>query len=1307
MSRSESPSLEPVMLIAQDAGVLPTQSEGGDVLLRRPAVAWAGDVGTEHHTPEEVDHLLWTFAIVLRRETEAEAAARNLKEQTEAAARNLKEQTEHQRASADGAAQAQAEPEQEQKRASADGAAQAQAEPEQEKQGKAKDPAEEFKTFVLQTCVKIAKAGLQLQVVRRTDTSKHKVILLVRCPEELFIPEFRKLVLRRWRQTGEGLTFRPIIDNDGDGVDDKDGQAGFRGGGLREVVNPTEADRIQLTALILSKEEDRGGCGFGNIEHRGPDDDPRVVSIFPLHNKEWIRRVTAEWKAAFSLRARAAHFRTDTWERMKRICGQVRSCCGGAPVEPDIYAGSVKDHEDSNEHNESARALIRAHRDGLAMGRAVLSRRASMAVHKLAKQLSRPRDVSTAHEQFLTSVCSQYGERFAFLFAFITCCSQSFVVLIYMTLGLSLATMVSKNWTFNLQVSGIVSILIPCVWGPAFLSRWDRMSFWYSNKWGSVGVTSIQAPNPFFRKKPVGQSDAIWVMKKGAVAALSLVAVIVALVAMCCMNLVIMELEVLVQTAPLCGSWFYETVWKDYIAAGGKNASTKINPFSGIVYVVPSCYGGYSEDPWELQVASDWPGTGQWLPRGLMVVCVGAIEGLLIGLVYTEVFTCLALKLVHMHNKPTIQEHEACVINYTYPFELVGFMAYFWVLAFLFIPSANYLQSWLATHEDGVRVPFITTVNMTDVGVVTTEQSLTPTRMIDIWMDDKRFKNQVGPMLLLPALVGLQVPMLFEYLLPAMCVSWQRANRQTQADELRSFATEDSRYGKRCRRCWRWWCTAKCCCSLCRMCRCCVLMCNCCMCDKDRGTSRNLPDPALPDCDDEQLATAITEAIQKFGNDKSLPELQRVVVTCHPQSHEQNDEHILQQQQQQQQERAQQRQDQDGKPADYPGAENTDAKFGILQLHSADDIIVESMLDPLDLPNEYRKVCIIVVLVCMWTGVQSLIPLIGWIVLLIRFKFNFIRLVTYAKRPVPSTPNSSDMTGGYRPWLEGQIFLSTAVTSLLFCLSTGQLEAWWALYDPDQCRPPTLNETRWKFPGCDLLFPKHAGSFRSADQLYDEASSVGALETVDNSIAAPNTSCWQPPIPELNTDCPFAQDNLEEWREKSSRTPEQALHRVVCFVILENVQVILLYAMIKWKQSHNFNIQEKWRLARLAQHSLIADQLFPPETSDKVFSVVGASRVATKFAKKVTTMRSEASATGIRVSACPSARLPVCPFIWLRCCARLPFTPCPGAQEVQNGHQPRARTRLREGSIRGRQWKLHPEKWSRHAAHPWCVGCLQ
>ena len=72
----------------------------------------------------------------------------------------------------------------------------------------------------------------------RTETSKHKVILLVRLPEQRFMEEYRKLVLRRWKQTGEGVTFRPIVDADGDGVVDPDDNC-------VDVSNPDQDDADQ------------------------------------------------------------------------------------------------------------------------------------------------------------------------------------------------------------------------------------------------------------------------------------------------------------------------------------------------------------------------------------------------------------------------------------------------------------------------------------------------------------------------------------------------------------------------------------------------------------------------------------------------------------------------------------------------------------------------------------------------------------------------------------------------------------------------------------------------------------------------------------------------------------------------------------------------------------------------------------------------------------------------------------------------------------------------------------------------------
>ena len=59
-------------------------------------------------------------------------------------------------------------------------------------------------------------------------------------------------------------------------------------------------------------------------------------------------------------------------------------------------------------------------------------------------------------------------------------------------------------------------------------------------------------------------------------------------------------------------------------------------------------------------------------------------------------------------------------------------------------------------------------------------------------------------------------------------------------------------------------------------------------------------------------------------------------------------------------------------------------------LEKADELIIESMLDPLDLPNEYRKICIILLLTAMWTIVMPFMPVVGWIAITCRFKVSII-----------------------------------------------------------------------------------------------------------------------------------------------------------------------------------------------------------------------------------------------------------------------------------------------------------------------------
>lgn len=138
-------------------------------------------------------------------------------------------------------------------------------------------------------------------------------MLLLRLPEDTFEEEFKKLAVRRWKHSGTGLKF---IRTDQ---------------GIKEDLVPTEADRIQLTAQVLSRPTSRGGCDLGNLEHLDEyeGDDPRVNAIFPLHNYAWLDAVgTGQNLLTWP---RVTHIYTPrqvmgTWEDKLTLSGRLKEC---------------------------------------------------------------------------------------------------------------------------------------------------------------------------------------------------------------------------------------------------------------------------------------------------------------------------------------------------------------------------------------------------------------------------------------------------------------------------------------------------------------------------------------------------------------------------------------------------------------------------------------------------------------------------------------------------------------------------------------------------------------------------------------------------------------------------------------------------------------------------------------------------------------------------------------------------------------------------------------------------------------------
>jgi hypothetical protein len=327
-----------------------------------------------------------------------------------------------------------------------------------------------FEDFVIQVAEKIDKIGLRMQVVQRTDTSQHNVVLLLRCPEDLFLQEHKNHALRRWKATGEGLEFY------------NDEQEG-----LGVHLDPSEADRIQLISLLLTKDDTRGGCGFGNLEHLDEDEDhdPRIVAIFPLHNPEYVETITQviaspkrnllrqtgaqlfslqiakrfgvhicqEWKqnASFCrrlLKLAKAPFRcrgtdeqslaeAEAAERAEKLSARLAGH-KEAPSAPALHESSA-----SAAAAKAKRAKVEArNNEAQTLGASVddaedivpsakekwsSSKSPGQSVNNILPQAKRMQellendlapDVLKSEKKFLKQIQSQYGDRFAFLFAF-------------------------------------------------------------------------------------------------------------------------------------------------------------------------------------------------------------------------------------------------------------------------------------------------------------------------------------------------------------------------------------------------------------------------------------------------------------------------------------------------------------------------------------------------------------------------------------------------------------------------------------------------------------------------------------------------------------------------------------------------------------------------------------------------------------------------------------------------------------------------------------------------------------------------
>lgn len=188
----------------------------------------------------------------------------------------------------------------------------------------------------------------------------------------------------------------------------------------------------------------------------------------------------------------------------------------------------------------------------------------------------------------------------------------------------------------------------------------------------------------------------------------------------------------------------------------------------------------------------------------------------------------------------------------------------------------------------------------------------------------------------------------------------------------------------------------------------------------------------------------------------------------------------------------------------------------------------------------------------MFTMFSTAVP---WAVIVVAYVLkrnadvSFDELTKFSRRAVPRRPRNLvsakvfDSTGGYVAWIKMQNVLSCVVASLLFCLSTGQLEAWWELVDPAKCSAPKAQEATFKYPACG------GDNFTAGEGWEYFNEQAGDTGIPNANIMAMNDTCWQDSRPVQA--CPFATTakvSMADWI-----SPNQWMHRIGCFLILEHV----------------------------------------------------------------------------------------------------------------------------------------------------------
>ena len=232
----------------------------------------------------------------------------------------------------------------------------------------------------------------------------------------------------------------------------------------------------------------------------------------------------------------------------------------------------------------------------------------------------------------------------------------------------------------------------------------------------------------------------------------------------------------------------------------------------------------------------------------------------------------------------------------------------------------------------------------------------------------------------------------------------------------------------------------------------------------------------------------------------------------------------------------------------------------------ADELLLESELPLFVLHYEYLQIVQQFSYVTMFSVIWALAPLMNLLRNVLEAQADAHKMFLYFRRPIPSRPQSSGSTtpiGNWEHMMWFQVHAACICTSAFFTFCTGEMEAWISLFHDEQPTAQLMKEGNWT--GCHPNLRENIVQWTYGNCYQTEATNGTPAVPWDSeevqksfpptlfpNVMAPNIECWEDR--KVNYSIPMC-DQPGDFAQVGSFGFTQGASRLLIFLLLNHVQL--------------------------------------------------------------------------------------------------------------------------------------------------------